>query len=320
MDNLAPQGLMDMVNLVVPQPVPIFGGLLATAILIILTIQFQISIHNYLRMWIRESKKLQISGYLGRKPSGLETTLMRALFKFKGYVESGRIVVVGRKNLPAERCILVANHIDIGDTDVISDIVGRRQGRFLIDLREVPPAKPEGMIMAMAGAIPVDQSSKRAKLMVMDTAARALVEDGENALLMIFPQGQLDPKEELTLESFKRGTAEIAFRAAMQLHPSEPLWIVPLGIHYNKDAEFVPLPQKILKAVFNRLIPKKHDGTPFFTEAKYEAVAVLGQPIQIKVRNSARGTQRSLLPNESQLLTRAIYDAIKTAHESALAS
>ena len=238
---------------------------------------------------------------------------MRIVFKLKGYVESGEITVIGRENIPVARCILVANHVDIGDTDIISEIVRLRQGRFLIDLREVPPAKPEGVIMAMAGAIPVDQSSKRAKLEVMETAARALVEDGENALLMIFPQGQLDPFEEIKLETFKRGTSEIAARAANRLDSSDALWIVPVGIHYKSDARMVPFPQKVLKCVFNSLIPRKRDGSPFFSISKYGAIAVIGEAIPVIAPQ-----QGQKLPKENALATELIHSAIKASHDEAV--
>lgn len=265
------------------------------------------SVRKYLHFWKQETQKMQEVGYLAPKPGKIETAVTRIIFRVKGYIECCKITIIGRERLPQGRIILAGNHIDIGDTDVISAIVGRKAGRFLIALAELPPAKPESIIMAMAGAIPVNQHSKRAKLAVIDTAADALVADGPASMLAIFPQGQLDPSEEISLESFKRGTAEIARRAAQQLDSSETLWIVPFGIHYKNDEQKVPVLNSLLKHVMNKHMPRRHDNTPFFSVAKYEAIAVIGTPIPVSLEGS-----------KSELTTQLIHRAIKDAHTRAL--
>lgn len=271
-------------------------------------------LRDYLSFWKNETRKMQEVGYLAPKPRTVEATVTRLAFKLKGFIECCKITIVNRENIPSGRLIIAGNHIDIGDTDVISEIVGRTPGRFLIALSELPTDRPEGVLMAMAGAIPVDQHSKKAKLTVIDTAANALVADGQNALLAIFPQGQLDPNEEIKLESFKRGTVEIARRATMQLAPDEDLWIVPLGIHYKSDAKRVPLLNRILKREMNKFLPIRHDGTPFFTENKYEAIGVIGEPLLVGKQGNY-----SDLPDDNTAATKLIHTAIKDAHSAAVA-
>lgn len=289
------------------------GVSIAVGLALAIITSLQQSIRDYFSFWKLESKKLQDVGYLAPKPGRIETAITRSLFKIKGYIECCKITIIGRENLPTGRTIIAGNHIDIGDTDVISEIVGRKAGRFLIALPEVPPEKPEGILMAMAGAIPVDQLSKRAKVTVISTAADALIDDGPDALLAIFPQGQLDPNEEITLESFKRGTAEIARRAAERLKPNETIWIVPLGIHYKNDELKVPLLNRHFKHMMNKLMPPRRDGSPFFSVAKYEAIGVIGEPIA--VTSQRLSTQ---LPEDNALATKFLHAAVKSAHNKAL--
>lgn len=267
---------------------------------------------DWLAFWSAESRKIQTPGYLAPKTGPVMCKILRAIFFLKGKIESVNIDVIGRENIPADRFIIAANHVDIGDVDVLSEIVGARAGRFLITSAEVLPGTAEGILMTVAGAIPVDQSSRRSKYGAMTTAARALVEDGHDAILAIFPQGQLDTDEKLEPELFKRGCSEIAFHAGEEL-AGQRLWILPVGIHCKRDVSKVPLKYKVLKAVANFVMPLKHDGQPFFSSSKYRTIAAIGKPISAHTYGAATAE----LPEDGEMATACIYRAIKAAHETA---
>lgn len=267
---------------------------------------------KWLAFWSEESFKIQTPGYLAPKTSEACCKVLRSLFWLKGKLESVRIDVSGRENIPSERFIIAANHTDIGDTDVLSEILGARAGRFLISSLEVLPGTAEGLLMTVAGAIPVDQTSRRSKIGAMKTAARGLVEDGFEAVLAIFPQGQLDTEELLAPELFKRGCAEIAFLAGEEL-AGQKLWILPVGIHCKRDESKVPISFKLLKLLANFILPRKHDGEPFFSSDKYRTVAVIGKPISV----CTYGSTSCELPEDGEQATSHIYRAIKAAHEEA---
>jgi len=288
----------------------IMGATATIAVFLSLTLS---AIAKHLKFWSKETEKMQTAGYLGAKPGAIETRLLRVLFALKGIIESVEIKIVGQENFPSGRCIIVANHVDLGDTDVLSAIVGTRAGRFLITAQEVPPNDPEGIVMAMAGAIPVQMNSKIAKVKALRAACKALVNDGPNALLAIFPQGQLDIDETIAQETFKTGAAEIARMAAAECETA--ISIVPVGIHYKRDKNKVPFLHMILKKAFNFILPNKRDGGLFFSESKYAAIAVIGQPLKI---SPDAPSDRDNIQADKTTVTARIYEMVKAAHELAL--
>src|SRR5205085_386025 len=145
---------------------------------------------KYFSFWSEESMKVQEIGYIAPKPGFPETHIMHAACKVIGMFENGPIEIIGRENIPhCGRVILALNHVGHADVPVVSEIVGPRSGRFLIHRDMVPPRDATGILLTMSGAIAVEFRTKLGRARAGIAAIDALVKDGPNGWLVIFPQG-----------------------------------------------------------------------------------------------------------------------------------
>ena len=130
-----------------------------------------------------------------------------------------------------------------------------------------------GWLGAMTGAIAVDEETQEGRSRAFKATTSALANGGPNACMVIFPQGELVPDEKVRRHDFKSGTMAIARLAARKR--KEPIWIVPVGIHYKTDPHEATLFQRFVES----LGFKKFRN--LFGHKNYGAFAVVGRPFQV---------------------------------------
>ncbi|HEY9788278.1 MAG TPA: lysophospholipid acyltransferase family protein [Candidatus Obscuribacterales bacterium] len=222
--------------------------------------------------WAQEVAKVRGGGYVPPPPKYLHALIMRLFCIAFAFVEVGPIRIVGKYRLPKNGPTIIAPfHVDAGDASVVSALIGIKPMYYLIRTTEVLGWR--GWLAAMTGAIAVDEESQEGRTKAFKSTVNALVNGGPNVHIVIFPQGQLVPDEEVRRHDFKSGTMAIARIAARKR--KEPIWIVPVGIHYKTEPEEGTLFQHLVE----RLGFKKFRN--LFGRKNYGAYAVIGKPFQI---------------------------------------
>lgn len=225
-----------------------------------------------IRFWAPEVTKVQAGGYVPPAPYFLTALLMRFFCILLGFLEVGPIKVFGKRRLPESGPIIIAPfHIDAGDASIISALLGVRPMYYLIRTTEVQGWR--GWMATMTGAIAVDEETQDGRTRAFKATVAALVEGGPNATMIIFPQGQLIPDEEVRRDDFKSGTMLIAKMVARKR--KEPVWIVPIGLHYRTDPREATMFQRWVQ----KLGFKKFRN--LFGHQNYGAYAVVGKPFKV---------------------------------------
>ena len=205
-------------------------------------------------------------------PYFLTALLMRFLCIILGFFEVGPIRILGRHRLPRKGPTIIAPfHIDAGDGSIISSLLGVKPMYYLIRTTEVVGFR--GWLGTLTGAIAVDEETQEGRSKAFKAAISALSNGGPNVCMVIFPQGQLVPDQEVRRTDFKSGTMAIAKLAARKR--KEPIWIVPIGMHYRKDKSQSTMFQKIVQG-----LGFKHFRNHFGTQ-NYGAFAVVGRPFKV---------------------------------------
>ncbi len=230
------------------------------------------SVDARIQFWAAEVKKVREGGYVPPEPYILTSLLSRFVCFNLGFLEVGPIKIVGKDRLPAHGPRIIAPfHIDAGDASIVSALIGITPMYYLIRTTEVLGYR--GWIATMTGAIAVDEESQEGRTRAFKAAVSALSAGGPNAQLVIFPQGQLVPDEVTRRHEFKSGTMAIAKISARRR--KEPIWIVPVGVHYKTD----PAEATIFQKAVQGLGFKKFRN--LFGHQNYGAFAVVGRPFKV---------------------------------------
>lgn len=229
-------------------------------------------VQKRVKFWAPHVTKVQAGGYVPPQPYFLTALLMRFLCIILGFIEVGPIRVFGKSRLPRSGPMIIAPfHVDAGDASIISAMLGVRAMYYLIRTTEVQGWR--GWMATMTGAIAVDEENQDGRTRAFKATVSALVEGGANACMIIFPQGQLTPDEEVRRDDFKSGTMLIAKMVARKR--KEPVWIVPIGLHYRID----PREATIFHKFVQRLGFKKFRN--LFGHQNYGAYGVVGKPFKV---------------------------------------
>jgi 1-acyl-sn-glycerol-3-phosphate acyltransferase len=222
--------------------------------------------------WAPHVVKVREGGYVSPPPYILTELLMRSFCILLGFFEVGPIRIVGRHRLPKSGPMIIAPvHIDAGDASIVSALLGIRPMYYLIRTTEVQGWR--GWIATMTGAIAVDEESQEGRTKAFKATISALNNGGPNACMIIFPQGQLVPDQEIRRDDFKSGTMLIAKMVARKR--KEPVWIVPIGVHYRIDPNESTLFQKCVQGLgFKKF-------RSLFGQQNYGAFAVVGKPFKV---------------------------------------
>lgn len=230
------------------------------------------SIEGRYHFWSAEVKKVRQGGYVPPEPYFLTNLLCRSVCFTLGFLEVGPIKIVGKDRVPESGPRIIAPfHIDAGDASIVSALIGISPMYYLIRTTEVLGYR--GWIATMTGAIAVDEETQEGRSKAFKAAVSALSSGGPNAQLVIFPQGQLVPDEVIRRRDFKSGTMAIAKICARRR--KEPIWIVPVGVHYKTDPAQSTLFQKAVQG----LGFKKFRN--LFGHQNYGAFAVVGRPFKV---------------------------------------
>lgn len=233
---------------------------------------FASAIRGRHEFWSAEVLKVREGGYVPPEPYFLTNILCRFVCFTLGFLEVGPIKIVGKERLPAHGPRIIAPfHIDAGDASIVSALIGISPMYYLIRTTEVLGYR--GWIATMTGAIAVDEESQEGRTRAFKAAVTAVSSGGPHAQLVIFPQGQLVPDEVIRRRDFKSGTMTIAKICARKR--KEPIWIVPVGVHYKTDPAQATLFQKIVQG----LGFKKFRN--LFGHQNYGAFAVVGKPFKV---------------------------------------
>ena len=146
-----------------------------------------------------------------------------------------RIEVEGRERLPATGAVLfVANHPNSLLDPALIGFAAQRPVHFFAKapLFDVPVF---GALMRALGMVPAfrgqdDKAQVRKNLETLDVGAKYL---GQGEAVGIFPEGKTHDRE--GVEQVRSGAARIAWSAAQAGHA---LWIVPLGLNYERKERF----------------------------------------------------------------------------------
>lgn len=222
--------------------------------------------------WAPHVVKVQQGGYVPPAPYFLTALFMRFLCIILGFLEVGPIKILGKHRLPQKGPTIIAPfHIDAGDGSIVSALLGVKPMYYMIRTTEVEGVR--GWLGTLTGAIAVDEESQEGRSKAFKAAISALTNGGPNVCMVIFPQGQLVPDQEVRREDFKSGTMAIAKLAARKR--KEPIWIVPIGMHYRKDKSQSTLFQKLIQGIGFKYF-RNHFGTQ-----NYGAYAVVGRPFKV---------------------------------------
>lgn len=248
------------------------------------------------QFWAGQVLRVREGGYVPPEPYFLTNLLCRFVCFTLGFLEVGPIRIVGKKRLPKSGPRIIAPfHIDAGDASIVSALIGISPMYYLIRTTEVLGYR--GWIATMTGAIAVDEETQEGRTRAFKAAVTALSSGGPNAQLVIFPQGQLVPDEVIRRHEFKSGTMAIAKLCARKR--KEPIWIVPLGVHYKTDPSESTLFQKIVQG----LGFKKFRN--LFGHQNYGAYAVVGKPFIVtpKTAEIEAVTKRIALEDDAEKAT-----------------
>jgi len=224
------------------------------------------------RFWAAEVLKVREGGYVPPEPYFLTNLLCRFVCCSLGFLEVGPIRILGKERMPKSGPRIIAPfHTDAGDASIVSALVGISSMYYLIRTTEVLGLR--GWIATMTGAIAVDEETQEGRTRAFKAAVSALSSGGPNAQLVIFPQGQLVPDEEIRRHEFKSGTMTIAKICARKR--KEAIWIVPMGVHYKTDPSESTLFQKIVQGLGFRKFRN------LFGHQNYGAYAVVGRPFKV---------------------------------------
>ncbi len=170
-------------------------------------------------------EKISTTGYVSAPPNWF-WNLFVVLFGIWSLIQVGRVRVVGRKNLRARgRVIYCPNHSSLLDAIVMLPILPKRvRGIGAYETFRQFAGVP-GMVMSQLGVIPVDRTKGKT---VLEPAIKVML-DGDS--IVVFPEGKISSSGELL--TFKLGPAYITNAVFEQLGGTEPVWIVPINIHYH---------------------------------------------------------------------------------------
>jgi len=246
--------------------------LIAVGTVLVIAIALTFLVKSRIKYWAPHVAKVQQGGYVPPAPYFLTALLMRFFCIILGFLEVGPIRIIGRNRLPESGPTIIAPmHIDAGDGSIISALLGVKPMYYLIRTTEVVGLR--GWLATLTGGIAVDEETQEGRSKAFKAAISALASGGPNACMLIFPQGMLVPGEEIRRADFKAGTMAIAKLAARKR--KEPIWIVPIAMHYRTDPTESTLFQKIVQG----LGFKKFRN--LFGQQNYGAYAVVGRPFKV---------------------------------------
>ena len=243
--------------------------------------------------WIYQGKKLQETGYMPPPSSKFARWFYKRACHVFAFLFVGPVKVIGRENALFDgRGLVLPNHQFAMDFAVVGLATP-------FSYRQVAKAKEvdglvRGSLAAWIGTVGVQVEGGKAQ----DGGSNTVIETGKEILvhshgarLLLFPQGMLVWDNVLRPKEFRTGATRIV-QAAMAEIGKDPIYVLPIAVHYKRDPKDATRLTKILHAVglkaFRRWkdyeLIKNEDGSRTKKPRNYTtygATAVIGKPIDV---------------------------------------
>jgi len=244
-----------------------------------------------LNYWFRQGRKLQESGYMPPPSSKVARFTFKVCCRVIQRIFVGPMTVYGRDNQFFQgRGLVLPNHVFIWDFAVVGAAIefSYRQIAKAAEIKNFIIA----MVAAWIGTVGVQVKDGKSQ----DGAGEAVVDAGAKILkasfgsrLLMFAQGKLIYLKERLHKGYRTGATRVLERAAEGID-GEPLYALPVGLHYITDPAHAGLLQRVAYALGLRFLRTQRwkelvvgaDGNETWVKRKavvYGVIVVIGEPI-----------------------------------------
>lgn len=244
--------------------------------------------------WLNEGRKLQTSGYMPPPSSRFARGFYKGACKLLSWLYVGPIKVIGEENQEfVGRGIILPNHHIWPDFAVVGKSI-KFSFRQIAKAGEIKNPIV-GALSAWIGTVGVQVEGGKSQ----DGAANAVVDAGAKVLaasygsrMLLFPQGLLVPDNVLRPKQFRTGAMRIVRKAEAAIG-SDPIYVLPVAVHYIRDPKRATGMHRFLHAIglkfFRRVTLNASVEAPgggrmneFHVFYNYGAVVAIGKPIAVK--------------------------------------
>ncbi len=228
-----------------------------------------LAVYLFLRLiyWIRQGRKMTVSGHLPPEPTWLARLTLGFGSRVLTFLGVGPVKVIGAENAAYRgRMIIAPNHQFELDFAMVRRALGY-SFRFMTHTHQLRGV--QGILGAWTGAVPVEPEKKGGGDAAVNAAVNLLASDPRAKLLM-FSQGKLVRDNIIRPEDFRWGIAKIAKKTAAVCADDE-VAILPVAILYHRDPR-----DKHWTHLF--LAPLRR----WFGYLNFRGTVVVGEPVLIK--------------------------------------
>ncbi len=268
--------------------------------------------------WLKEGRKLQTSGYMPPPSSRFARGCYKSACRLLSWLFVGPIKVLNESNQEfVGRGIILPNHHIWPDFAVVGKSI-KFSFRQIAKSAEIKNPLV-GALSAWIGTVGVQVEGGKSQ----DGAGNAVIDAGAKVLsasygsrMLLFPQGLLVPDNVLRPKQFRTGAMRMVRQAEAAIG-DEPLYVLPVAIHYIRDPKRATRFQRFLHAVglkaFRRVTLNASVEAPgggrmneFHVFYNYGAVVAIGKPIAAKdLPADAREATEIIRQKIDELLTQA---------------
>lgn len=245
--------------------------------------------------WLMEGRKLQTSGYMPPPSSRFARGCYKAACRLICWLFVGPIKVINESNQEfVGRGIILPNHHIWPDFGVVGKSI-KFSFRQIAKAAEIKNPLV-GALSAWIGTVGVQVEGGKSQ----DGAGNAVIDAGAKVLsashgsrMLLFPQGLLVPDNVLRPKQFRTGAIRMVRQAEAAIG-DEPLYVLPMAIHYIRDPKRATRFHRFLHAIglkfFRRVSLNASVEAPdgkgrvneYHVFNNYGAVVAIGKPISVK--------------------------------------
>lgn len=262
------------------------------AILVMMAALFGIFLASRVLFWYSEGKKLQISGYMPPKSSKVARFTFKSVCRLITRLFVGPVTVIGKENAKFKgRGLVLPNHIFIWDFAVFGAAIdfSYRQIGKAAEFKNRIIATFVAWIGTVGVQVEGGKSQDNMGNAVVDAGA-AILKASKGSRLLMCPQGKLNYLKPLEPTGFRTGATRILQQTANGLPAAEPLYALPVAVHYITDRSkatlfqriFYPLGLGLLRTTRWKEPVTDADGNTTLVRKKatlYGVIVVIGKPI-----------------------------------------
>jgi len=246
-----------------------------------------------LRYWYGEGRKLAQSGYMPPPSTKFARLFLKGFCKVFTFLTVGPVKVIDAGNGQfTGRGLVLPNHQLAPDFAVIGSSLpfSFRQIAKYKEIQNPVLSTAAAWIGVVGVQVENGKTQDNAGKAIVDAGAKILV-SSKGSRMLLFPQGKLVWDNVLRTEEYRTGATRIMAQAA-SLIDGQPLYALPIAIHYLRDPRHKTWLHKLVNAVgikgFRRYadyeLVTNADGTKTKKPRvfqQYGAVVVIGKPISV---------------------------------------